>query len=194
MGYLTLSLQGDRYAMGRQHGRQVQTLRPQIARAIEIRFAQIEEEGSDARFERLVQETHDLLQEIDRPLVDLVRGQAEALEFEFDSLLRYGLVTYLRDDLTIRNLQSSPAPRSHAPGVEPGSEGCTIWAACGAATAQSGSAHSDGRTHQAIAMCIAAALAARGYSVPGSTKRAWPSATATSRLPTWGPGCLTIRS
>ena len=27
--------------------------------------------------------------------MDLVRGQAEALEFEFDSLLRYGLVTYL---------------------------------------------------------------------------------------------------
>ena len=50
----TLSLQGDHYAMGRQHGRQVQCLRPQIARAMEIRFAQIEEEGPDARFEWLV--------------------------------------------------------------------------------------------------------------------------------------------
>jgi hypothetical protein len=120
MEYLTLTLQGDHYTQGRQHGRQVQSLRPRIAHAVEVRFAQIERDGADARFERLLQEARDLLQEIDAPLLDLIRGQAEALEFEFDTLLRYALVSYLRDHLLTR---------------EPcAAEGCTTWAATGSAT------------------------------------------------------------
>lgn len=161
MSYTTLTLQGNHYAMGRQHGHQVRRLRAQIADAIEVRFAQIEQDGLDARFEGLVQETRDLLQEIDAPLLDLIRGQAEALEFEFDTLLRYGLVTYLRDDLVIRKFQGAPGDASPSPmlpqadatdtqrplGDTPGggpptgsggqtiSEGCTTWAASGSATA-----------------------------------------------------------
>jgi isopenicillin-N N-acyltransferase-like protein len=121
MEYTTLTLQGDHSTQGRQHGYQVQSLRPQIAKAIEVRFAQIERAGPDARFERLLQETRDLLQEIDEPLLDLIRGQAEALEFEFDTLLRYTLVSYLRDDLLTRKARVG--------------EGCTTWAATGSATA-----------------------------------------------------------
>ncbi len=106
---------GRSLCQGRQHGHQVQSLRPQIRQGYRdpVR-ADRARRARDARFERLVQETHDLLQEIDAPLLDLVRGQAEALEFEFDTLLRYGLVTYLRDDLTIRNLRAAcaPVPRS----------------------------------------------------------------------------------
>ena len=45
MEYVTLTLQGDHYAQGRQHGHQVQSLWPQIAKAIEARFAQIERES-----------------------------------------------------------------------------------------------------------------------------------------------------
>ena len=141
MEYVILTLQGDHYTQGRQHGRQVRGLRPKIAQAIEVRFSQIERDGADEHFERLLQETRDLLQEIDAPLLDLIRGQAEALGFEFDTLLRYALVSYLRDDLVIRKLQGAAAPRSGDPGDalrgggEPGSEGCTTWAACGSATA-----------------------------------------------------------
>jgi hypothetical protein len=141
MDYFTLTLQGDHYTQGWQHGRQVRNLRPQITQAIELRFSQIEREGGDARFEQLLQETRDLLQEIDAPLLDLIRGQAEALELEFETLLRYDLVTYLRDDLVIRNLQGTPVPPAGDPGdmqrggAELGGTGCTTWAACGSSTA-----------------------------------------------------------
>jgi isopenicillin-N N-acyltransferase-like protein len=117
--YVTLNLQGDHYTMGRQHGLQVRGLRPLIVEAIEARFSQIEQYGPDTRFEALLQETHELLQDIDAPLLDMIRGQAEALDFEFDTLLRYDLVTYLYDDLLTRK--------------PPSSEGCTTWAATGSA-------------------------------------------------------------
>ena len=130
MEYITLTLQGDHYTQGRQHGHQVRSLRPQIAHAIEIRFAQIERDGApagdNARFERLLQETGGLLQAIDAPLLDLIRGQAEALEFEFDTLLRYTLVSYLCDAVH-GDMLVTRQPRV--------CEGCTTWAATGPATA-----------------------------------------------------------
>jgi hypothetical protein len=88
-----------------------------------------------------VQETRDLLQEIDTPLLDMIRGQAEALEFAFDTLLHHALAIYLRDDLVIRKLQGVPTPPSDDPGDalrgggELGGQGCTTWAACGSSTA-----------------------------------------------------------
>jgi isopenicillin-N N-acyltransferase-like protein len=119
--HITLTLQGDHCTMGRQHGHQVRELRPLIIEAIEARFGQIEQYGPDARFEALLRETRELLEEIDAPLLGMIRGQAEALELEFDTLLRYDLVTYLYDDLLIRK--------------RPSSEGCTTWGATGSATA-----------------------------------------------------------
>ena len=119
--YITLNLQGDHYTMGRQHGDQVRRLRPLIVEAIQARFRQIEQYEPDARFESLLRETRELLEEIDAPLLAMIRGQAEALEFEFDTLLRYDLVTYLLDYLVTRK--------------PPGTEGCTTWAATGLATA-----------------------------------------------------------
>ena len=118
--YLTLTLRGNHYDMGQQHGQQVKRLRPQIAEAITARFSQVQEDGPDARFETLLRETFELIQEIDAPLLALIRGQAEALEIEFETLLRYDLVTYLRDDLVIRQAR--------------GNEGCTTWAASGPST------------------------------------------------------------
>jgi isopenicillin-N N-acyltransferase-like protein len=115
--YLTLTLHGSHYDMGQQHGRQVGRLRPQIAAAMVAHFRQLELYGPDARFEMLVRETFDLVQEVDPPLLELIRGQAEALEVDFEALLRYDLGTYLRDDLVIR--------QTH------GNEGCTTWAASG---------------------------------------------------------------
>jgi isopenicillin-N N-acyltransferase-like protein len=119
--FTTLTLDEDHYAMGRQHGQQVRALRPLIAEAIAARFEQIERDGADQRFETLLRETAQVLEEIDGPLLAFIRGQAEALAFEFDTLLRYDLVTYLRDDLVIR--------------LHPDSDECTTWAAAGSATA-----------------------------------------------------------
>ena len=119
--YLTLTLCGDHYSMGQQHGRQVRGLRPHIAKAIAMHFAQIEQYGPDTRFETLLRETFELIQEVDPLLLDLIRGQAEALEIGFEVLLRYDLATYLRDDLAIRRAQDN--------------EGCTTWTASGSWTA-----------------------------------------------------------
>jgi isopenicillin-N N-acyltransferase like protein len=118
--YLTLTLQGDPYAMGWQHGQQVRRLRPQIAEAIALRFCQVEQDDVDDCFDRLLRETREVMQQIDAPLLAMIRGQAEALDFEFETLLRYDLVTYLRDDLLVRRTLSS--------------EGCTTWAASGKCT------------------------------------------------------------
>jgi len=109
--------------MGRQHGLQVVPLRPLIVKAIEARFAQIESDSPDERFESLVRETTEVLREVDPPILEMIRGQAEALELDFDVLLRYDLVSYLRDDLITRQTANSA------------SEGCTTWAAVGSATA-----------------------------------------------------------
>jgi len=119
--YRTLTLRGDPYAMGWQHGRQVRGLRPQIAEAIALRFGQVEQDDLDDRFEMLLRETREVIQRIDEPLLAMIRGQAEALEFKFETLLHYDLVTYLRDDLLVRRTLSS--------------EGCTTWAASGKCTA-----------------------------------------------------------
>jgi isopenicillin-N N-acyltransferase like protein len=119
--YTTLTLRGDAYTMGQQHGQQVQHLRPQIAEAIATRFRQLDKDSPDPRFEALVQATRALLEETDAPLLAMIRGQAQALDFEFDVLLRYNLIAFLRDDLLVRRALAA--------------EGCTTWAASGSVTA-----------------------------------------------------------
>ncbi|MGD1995262.1 MAG: C45 family autoproteolytic acyltransferase/hydrolase [Anaerolineae bacterium] len=118
--YLTLTLNGNHHSVGQQHGWAVKKLRPLIAEAIETRLDELEQDGPDARFETLVRETREAMEVYSPPTMDLIRGQAKALEFDFDILLRYNLVTFLRDELVIRK---------HTGG------GCTTWAATGAATA-----------------------------------------------------------
>ncbi|MDH4137684.1 MAG: C45 family peptidase [Anaerolineae bacterium] len=118
-----ISIGGTHYEMGRQHGLQVVRLRPLIVEAIKARFAQIKSDGPDERFESLVRETTEVLREVDPPLLEMIRGQAEALGLEFDNLLCYDLVSYLRDDLLTRRAANSA------------DEGCTTWAAVGSATA-----------------------------------------------------------
>jgi isopenicillin-N N-acyltransferase like protein len=118
--YTTLTLQGDAYTMGQQHGQQVRHLRHHIVEAVGARFRQLDKDGPDLRFEALVQNTRALLQEIDAPLLAMMRGQAQALAFEFEVLLRYNLIAFLRDDLLVRRSQAA--------------EGCTTWAASGSAT------------------------------------------------------------
>ncbi len=120
-GYLRFQVQGDHYSMGRQHGQQVRSLRPAILEAMAARQHQIEGDGADERFETLVRDTADVMAAADPECVALVRGQAEALEIDFHALMRYGLTSYLRDDLLTRR--------------PPAGEGCTTWAASGVSTA-----------------------------------------------------------
>ncbi|HNS50029.1 MAG TPA: C45 family autoproteolytic acyltransferase/hydrolase [Anaerolineae bacterium] len=118
--YRTLTLSGDPFMMGRQHGEQVRDLRPHIVEAMAIRFRQVEEDEVDERFRTLLYETRMAIEWTGRPLLEMIRGQAEALDLEFETLLRYDLISYLRDELLVRR---------HL-----GSEGCTTWAASGHCT------------------------------------------------------------
>jgi hypothetical protein len=107
--------------MGRQHGLQVRKLRPFIVEAIKSQFSQIKRDGPDERFESLLAETVELLQQVDLPILEMIQGQAEGLDLNFETLLRYGLAAYLWDDLVARRWR--------------GEESCTTWAASGPATA-----------------------------------------------------------
>lgn len=121
-------LAGSHYDMGYQHGQQVWPLRPQIIQAIQARVRQVEQDQPDAAFIALVDETRRFLGDADPATYDFIRGQADSLELEFDWLLNYNLVNFLRDALT-------PRSSSSRPGRSWGSEGCTAWAASGPATA-----------------------------------------------------------
>ncbi|MBN1660172.1 MAG: hypothetical protein JXA93_17360 [Anaerolineae bacterium] len=121
-GYTTLTLRGDAYTMGWQHGEQVRNLRPQIVDAIDARFRQLEADRPDDPFERLVRDTRTLLDRVDADLLSMIRGQADGLALDYETLLRYHLITFLRDDLQVRRHRA------------PDAEACTTWAASGAAT------------------------------------------------------------
>ena len=121
-GPMVLTLCGDHHAMGRQHGEQVRAHRERIHEAVRARLAEADgHPRKDAHFQTLVRETRRVLQQYSSASAAFVRGQAEALDLEPDVLLRYALVSYVRDDLLTR--------AAH------GAEACTTWAATGSATA-----------------------------------------------------------
>lgn len=150
--YRTLTLDGDPFVMGLQHGQQVRDLRPQIAEAMAIRFSQVEEDGVDDRFHTLLAETRTVIEWAGRPLLEMIRGQAEALDLDFETLLRYDLISYLRDDLLVRR---------HL-----GSEGCTTWAASGRCTLDREpimAKNRDYRPEHLPLQCVVRASPAQGY-------------------------------
>jgi isopenicillin-N N-acyltransferase-like protein len=118
-----ITLKGDHYQMGYQHGRRVMPLRPHIIEAMTARFVQLGQDGADANFERLIAETRQVLETVDPATIALVRGLADGLALDFDRLLRYNLVAFLRDALVTRKI------------LRGSSEGCTTWAVTGPATA-----------------------------------------------------------
>lgn len=120
--FQVIEVKGDHYQMGYQHGRQVMPLRPQIITAMEARFAQLEQDGADAAFAAMVEATRQVLERVDPATIALVRGLADGLALNFERLLRYNLVAFLRDALVTRKRLNGP------------SEGCTTWAASGSAT------------------------------------------------------------
>ncbi len=111
----TLSLQGDHYEMGWQHGQQGLPLRDRIVTTMEARLRLLTgQSGTETSAKHL--ET--AWGEIAPSTLDMLRGMGEALAVPFSNLFRYAIASYL-DDLQ-RGAVST--------------EGCTVWAASGSAT------------------------------------------------------------
>lgn len=110
-----LEVNGSHYQMGWQHGRQVKDLRSLIWDAVQSRLASMEgRKGITALTERLLE----TLREVGgTPTIEMIRGQADGLEVDFQRLFQYDVASYLEDNL----LPSS-------------SEGCSTWAASNGAT------------------------------------------------------------
>jgi predicted choloylglycine hydrolase len=124
-----IRVRGDHYQMGLDHARQVTHLLPAIEAAIEARYVQLASDRPDAAFEATVRETVALLQEADPSTLAFIRGLADGLRLEYERLLHYNLVTFLRDILTTRNALN----REQQSDTE--TEGCSTWAAANGATA-----------------------------------------------------------
>jgi isopenicillin-N N-acyltransferase-like protein len=121
-----IDVRGTHYQMGFQHGQQVRTLLPAIHAAIEARFAQLAGDRPGDAFEATVNETVAILEAHDPATLALVRGLADGLGLDYARLLRYNLITFLRDILVTRN--------ALAAGSGLRDDGCSTWAATGAAT------------------------------------------------------------
>ncbi len=111
-----LELKGRHYEMGRQHARQVQDLRPQIAEVIGQRLQTLESYQTSLR--PYVAELVAAWEEIARPTLDMLRGIAEGLTLEWEPFFRYTIASYLEDHIR------RPAD----------AEGCTVWAAAASIT------------------------------------------------------------
>ena len=116
-----IDVRGTHYQMGFQHAQQVKALLPAIRTAIDARFAQLAKDQPDEAFEAAVNETVAILETHDPATLALIGGLADGLGVEYGRLLRYNLVTFLRDILTTRKALSAD-------------DGCSTWAATGAAT------------------------------------------------------------
>ena len=113
-----LSLRGDHFKMGLQHGQQVHNLRPLIVATIDARLATSARRGGSET--RLLQELEQAWMESAHSTMDMLRGIAEGLELPFPRLFHYAAASYL-DDVAQSNASA---------------EACTVWAASGPATRQ----------------------------------------------------------
>lgn len=110
-----LSLKGDHYQMGLQHGQQVLDLRPLIVEDIDRRLQCLEQRGD---LDSIVKELDSAWQRTAPATIAMLRGMAEALAIDTPRMCQYAAASYL-DEL---------AP------VNPKAEGCTVWGASGPAT------------------------------------------------------------
>ncbi len=114
-----IRLQGNHYQMGYQHGREVLNLRPVVLETIERRLSLLPqaEQGLKQRAKELLE----ALESLDQPVMQMLRGIADALNVEFTLLFEYAMASYLED------WGASPTQQV---AVE-----CTVWAASDGATA-----------------------------------------------------------
>jgi hypothetical protein len=101
--------------MGWQHGRQVKDLRPLILDAIQNRLASLEGKTGLTSLMKGLLET---LREVGgTSTIEMIRGQADGLEVDFQQLFQYDVASYLEDNLLPSSLES-----------------CSTWAASNGAT------------------------------------------------------------
>lgn len=111
-----LSVHGDHYQMGLQHGRQVYDLRPMILTAIGTRLEGLTRTGGLNL--KVIAQVEQAWNEHARSTMDMLKGIAQKLEIPFTQLFQYTLASYL-DDLLLATTQT---------------DGCTVWAAARTAT------------------------------------------------------------
>jgi isopenicillin-N N-acyltransferase like protein len=137
-----LTLEGTPYEIGRQHGQQVQSLRPLLADVMAARMSALRRIGAD--HPAALTPAKEALEEYDRPLLEFLTGLAESLELAVADLLIYTLSSYLRDLHTVGVLRPQTSVPDAAYGtsgtglVDESSslqDGCTSWAASGRSTA-----------------------------------------------------------
>ncbi len=109
-----LSLRGDHYEMGRQHGQQVLPLRDRILETMEARLHALDRRDDQVAILRNLETSW---RGMAPSTLAMLQGMGEVLTLPFPRLFEYAVATYL-DDL------------SRGAGH---SEGCTVWAASGAA-------------------------------------------------------------
>lgn len=113
----SINISGTHYQLGWQHGLQVKDLRVLILNAIKSRMKTL---GNLEKFDSLIKELLEELQSIAIPTIKMIQGQADALEIDFPTLLKYAVASYLEDNLLSSGTQTI--------------EGCSTWAASNGAT------------------------------------------------------------
>ncbi len=121
-----ITLAGDHYEMGLQHGRQTLDLRPRLVQVIEQRIAGLE--GTPVA--GLLPELERRWAVIARPTLDMLAGMARALDLDPSRFLCYAAASYLEDSARSNLPLGERDVWEGAP-----AEGCTVWAASGEATA-----------------------------------------------------------
>lgn len=144
-----LNLSGDARSIGRQHGEQVNDLRPQIVNAMKIRLTELRKDNPD--FSSLIKEITGVWQEFAPDTLEMLRGIAESLRLDWGEYFTYTIASYL--DSCLKNM-------------EPG-KGCSSWAANGAITGGGAPILSKNRDyhpdHQPL-QCLARVKPAHGNS------------------------------
>lgn len=106
-----LTLAGDHLSMGRQHAAQVSDLKLQVTTTMNRRLADMQNLPLEAI--RLTGEIAELWEVEARSTLEMLKGIAEVLGFEWEIYLRYTLASFLTD--WFRRALTT--------------EGCTVWAA-----------------------------------------------------------------
>jgi isopenicillin-N N-acyltransferase-like protein len=114
--FRVLNLSGNAFEIGQQHGVQVTSLRPQIVAAMKTRLAALRQKN--IALDPYLSEIAEVWEKYAPNTLAMVQGLSDALELPWDQFFPYTIASYLTDRLKISNRP----------------EGCTCWAAAGAAT------------------------------------------------------------
>ncbi|MBN1147505.1 MAG: hypothetical protein JXA78_09625 [Anaerolineales bacterium] len=106
-----LELSGDHYEMGWQHGCQVRDLSAKVLDAVENRLSILDR--SETPLQPFLDELLLAWELTARPILEMLKGIADALDFKWDDFFRYTVSTYLLD-------------RARRPLND--EQGCTVWA------------------------------------------------------------------